>query len=145
MKKSMFIAGAAALLAVVSCKKAETTDVNNVDSTTTAVVMDNDTLPVMDDTLNVNSTGTASAAPVTTSEVDADGKRVEVETRVDAAGKKIENAANKTGAAIENAADKTGDAVKDAANATGNAIKKGANDVKDAARKATDGDGDIRR
>ncbi|AZI21577.1 hypothetical protein EIH07_00250 [Chryseobacterium taklimakanense] len=46
MKKSILIIGAVAAVSLVSCKKAETTEMENVDSTATAVVVDNDSVPI---------------------------------------------------------------------------------------------------
>lgn len=46
MKKSILIIGAVAAVSLVSFKKAETTEMENVDSTATAVVVDNDSVPI---------------------------------------------------------------------------------------------------
>ncbi|MBH1958686.1 hypothetical protein [Kaistella faecalis] len=64
MKKSIFMAAAFAAVTLISCKKTETvaTDVN-ADSTATAVVVDNDSLPIISDSTAVgeaiNATGDA--------------------------------------------------------------------------------------
>ncbi len=64
MKKSIFMAAAFAAVTLISCKKTETvaTDVN-ADSTATAVVVDNDSLPIISDSTAVgeaiNATGNA--------------------------------------------------------------------------------------
>ena len=64
MKKSIFMAAAFAAVTLISCKKTETvaTDVN-ADSTATAVVVDNDSLPIISDSTAVgeaiNATGEA--------------------------------------------------------------------------------------
>lgn len=113
MKKSILVAGAAAMIAVVSCKKAETTEMEKVDTTQTAVVVPAEEAPIVTDS-------TASTAVQHT-----------------------ENALDKTGAAIENGAEKTGNAIEKGLDKTGAALEKGADKVKDAAHDATDGDGHL--
>lgn len=64
MKKSIFMAAAFAAVTLISCKKTETTATDvNADSTATAVVVDNDSLPIISDSTAVggaiNATGDA--------------------------------------------------------------------------------------
>lgn len=91
MKKSILILGAAVGLSLISCKKTEVTaeDVN-ADPSATAVVVDNDSLPITSD-----------------STVDALDDRAE--GAVDAAGNTIERGADAVGDAASDATDGDGD------------------------------------
>ena len=94
MKKSILILGAFAFFTVISCKKTEVqaTDVN-ADSTATAEVVDNDSLPITSD------------------------------STVDAVDDKLENAVDKTGEVIKDGANEVKDAAKDATDGDGNVTK----------------------
>lgn len=93
MKKSFLIIGAVAVISLVSCKKAEKTEMENVDSTATAVVVDNDSVPVTN-----NAT-------------------------VDSVDDAAERALNKAGDAVKEGAEKVKDAAKDATDGDGNVKK----------------------
>lgn len=93
MKKSIFIVGAIAAVSLISCKKAEATEMQNVDSTATAVVVDNDSVPVTD-----NPT-------------------------VDSVDDAAERAMDKTGDAIKEGANEVKDAASDATDGDGNVTK----------------------
>ena len=71
MKKTFFLAATAATISLVSCKKTEVqaTDVN-ADSTATAVVVDNDSLPITSDSTIDKIDDKAEAA------VEATGKAI---------------------------------------------------------------------
>lgn len=93
MKKSILIIGAVAAVSLVSCKKAETTEMENVDSTATAVVVDNDSVPITNNP--------------TVDSVD------------DAAERALDNA----GDAVKEGAGEVKDAAKDAIDGDGNVRK----------------------
>lgn len=93
MKKSILIIGAVAAVSLVSCKKAETTEIENVDSTATAVVVDNDSVPITNNP--------------TVDSVD------------DAAERALDNA----GDAVKEGAGEVKDAAKDATDSDGNVRK----------------------
>lgn len=50
MKKTIFMLGAVAAFALTSCKKTETVDMNSdVDTTASVVIVDNDSMPISND------------------------------------------------------------------------------------------------
>lgn len=94
MKKSIFIAAAFAAISLVSCKKtdATATEANpNADPNAAAVVVDNDKMPITNDS--------------TINKID----------------NKMEGAVDATGNAIKEGANATGDAIKTGANDVKNA------------------------
>ena len=94
MKKSIFIVGAVAAFALTSCKKTETVDMNSdVDTTASVVIVDNDSLPITNDS-TVNAIDNAA-----------------------------ENAVDATGNAIKDGAAEVKDAAKDATDGDGNITK----------------------
>ncbi len=93
MKKSIFVLGAVAAVALASCKKAETTDVSNVDTTQTAIIVDNDSMPITTDS-TVNAVDNS------------------LESAVDATGDAIQDGANAVGDAASDATDGDGDITK---------------------------------
>lgn len=93
MKKSIFVLGAVAAVALTSCKKAETTEVSNVDTTATAVIVDNDSMPITTD------------------------------STVNAVDNSLENAVDATGNAIKEGAAEVKDAANDATDGDGNITK----------------------
>lgn len=94
MKKSILVLGATAFIALVSCKKTEVqaTDVH-ADSAATAVVVDNDSLPITSD------------------------------STIDAVDDNLENAVDATGNAVKEGANEVGDAANDATDGDGNITK----------------------
>ncbi len=93
MKKSIFIIGAVAAVSLMSCKKAETTEMQNGDSTATAVVVDNDSVPITND------------------------------ATVDSVDDAAEKALDKAGDAIKEGANEVKDAAKDATDGDGDITK----------------------
>lgn len=93
MKKSIFVLGAFAAVALTSCKKAETTEVSNVDTTATAVIVDNDSMPITTD------------------------------STVTAVDNSMENAVDATGDAVQEGAAEVKDAANDATDGDGNIAK----------------------
>lgn len=93
MKKSIFVLGAVAAVALTSCKKAETTEVSNVDTTATAVIVDNDSMPITTD------------------------------STVTAVDNSMENAVDATGDAVQEGAAEVKDAANDATDGDGNIAK----------------------
>lgn len=94
MKKTIFALGALSFLALVSCKKTETTDMTaGVDSTAAVVVVDNDSMPITTDS-TVNAVDNAA-----------------------------ENAVDATGNAIKDGASSVKDGAKDATDGDGNITK----------------------
>lgn len=94
MKKSIFILGAVGFLALTSCKKTETvaTD-SDMDTTASVVVVDNDSMPITNDS--------------TVNEVDN-----AAENAVDATGDAIKDGANAVKDATKDATDGDGDVTK---------------------------------
>ena len=94
MKKTIFILGAVSFLALVSCKKTETTDMTSgVDSTAAVVVVDNDSMPITTDSTVTNMDNAAERA-------------------VDATGNAIKDGANEVKDAAKDATDGDGDITK---------------------------------
>ncbi len=93
MKKTIFVLGAVAAVALTSCKKAETTDVSNVDTTQTAIIVDNDSMPITTD------------------------------STVNAVDNSLENAVDATGDAIQDGANEVQDAASDATDGDGDITK----------------------
>ena len=94
MKKSIFILGAVAAFALTSCKKTETVNTDSdMDSTASVIIVDNDSLPITNDS--------------TINEMDNAAERA-----VDA-----------TGNAIKDGAAEVKDAAKDATDGDGNITK----------------------
>lgn len=60
MKKTIFLLGAVGVLSLTSCKKTETTDMNSdIDTTAAVVVVDNDSMPITNDS-TVNAVNNAA-------------------------------------------------------------------------------------
>lgn len=94
MKKSLFILGAVGVLSLTACKKTETTDMNsNIDTTAAVVVVDNDSMPISNDS-TVNAVNNAA-----------------------------ENAKNSTENAIQDGAESVKDGAQDATDGDGNITK----------------------
>lgn len=94
MKKSIFIAAIFSAFAVISCKKTETTAADvNADPDDEVVVVDNDSLPITNDS--------------TVDRID-DG----VENTIDNTGDAIREGANEVGDAASDATDGDGDITK---------------------------------
>lgn len=101
MKKSIFMLGAASLFALASCKKTETTATDvNADSTETAIVVDNDSLPITNDS-TINAMDNAA------------------ENAVDATSDAIKDGAQ----SVKEGAENVGNDVKDATDGDGNPRK----------------------
>lgn len=94
MKKSLLVLGAIVLISLTSCKKTEVTATDvNADSAATAVVVDNDSLPITSDS-TIDRTDDAA------------------ERAVDATGNAIEEGANDVKDAAKDATDGDGDITK---------------------------------
>ena len=74
MKKSIFIVGAVAAFALTSCKKTETVDMNSdVDTTASVVIVDNDSLPITNDSTINAIDNAAEDAKISTENAIKDG------------------------------------------------------------------------
>ncbi len=94
MKKTIFALGALSFLALVSCKKTETTDMtSDVDTTAAVIVVDNDSLPITTDS-TINAIDNAA------------------ENAVDATGNAIKDGANAVKESAKEATDGDGDITK---------------------------------
>lgn len=94
MKKTIFMLGAVAAFALTSCKKTETENtMMDSDSTQTAIVVDNDSLPITTDS-TVNEMDNAA------------------ENAVDATGNAIQDGAQSVKEGAQNATDGDGDITK---------------------------------
>lgn len=94
MKKSIFILGAVAAFTLISCKKTETVDMNSdVDTTASVVIVDNDSMPITNDS-TINAVDNAA------------------ENAVDATGKAIKDGANAVKEGAKDATDGDGDITK---------------------------------
>ncbi len=93
MKKSIFILGALAFVSLTSCKKTETVNTDSdMDTTASVVIVDSDSMPIMDSTVN---------------EADNAAGRA-----VDATGNAIKDGANAVKDAAKDATDGDGDITK---------------------------------
>ncbi len=74
MKKSIFILGAVAAFTLTSCKKTETVDMNSdVDTTASVVIVDNDSLPITNDSTVNAIDNAAKDAKISTENAIKDG------------------------------------------------------------------------
>lgn len=104
MKKSILIIGAVAAVSLASCKKAETVETSNADSTATAVVVDNDSVALTTDPTVDSLDDAAERAMDKTGEAIKEG------------AKDVKEGAEKVGSEIK-------DAAKDATDGDGNITK----------------------
>jgi len=94
MKKTIFMLGAVAAFALTSCKKTENVAIDSdIDTTAAVVIVDNDSLPITNDS-TVNNMDNAA------------------ENAVDATGNAIKDGANAVGDAAKDATDGDGDITK---------------------------------
>ena len=74
MKKSILILGAVAAFTLTSCKKTETVDMNSdVDTTASVVIVDNDSLPITNDSTVNAIDNAAKDAKISTENAIKDG------------------------------------------------------------------------
>ena len=74
MKKSIFILGAVAAFTLTSCKKTETVDMNSdVDTAASVVIVDNDSLPITNDSTVNAIDNAAKDAKISTENAIKDG------------------------------------------------------------------------